>query len=278
MGAGRARRVFEAVERRETTVLAAVLGLTILLAIPFLLLTPDNEASTDPPGEVFDTAELVDDRLVSPLFTPFYVAEARDGDLLLPGPLLELLTNEQTMRADDTVAEKLFTYQSADYRATVTGIYTIADAIDQRLRAQGLARGLAEASEEDVKVAAYELLRPDTPTADLVDSFSRSSIPETRTVDGGEITWWTVPALMFAVLADNEALGGGGFTSNLGGDETVIEKEEYSRDIQTLLRGEEDSYELWGVAIDANLTSNEEGATAGPFIMFTIITVLVVVA
>ncbi len=278
MGSGRARRVFQAIERRRTAVLAAVLVLTILLAIPFLLLAPDSEASTDPPGEVFDTAELVDDRLVSPLFTPFYIAEARDGDMLLPGPLLELLDNEQEMRADDAVAEKLFTYQSADYQATVTGIYTIADAIDQRLRAQGLAQGLAEATDADVKAAAYELLRPDLPTADFVDTFSVKSIPETRTVSGEEITWWTVPALMFAVLADNEALGGGGFSSNIGGDETVIEKEEYSRDIQTLLRGDEGAYKLWGVAIDANLTSNEEGATAGPFIMFTIITVLIVVA
>ena len=94
---------------------------------------------------------------------------------------------------------------------------------------------------------------------------------------GQEIDYWIVPALGFSVLADNDALGGGGFTRAFGGDEATLDKEEYSRDVQEVLRGDANAYRLWGVAIDANLTSAEQGASAGPFITFTIIAVLVVV-
>ena len=74
---------------------------------------------------------------------------------------------------------------------------------------------------------------------------------------GREIDYWTVPALSFAVLADNDALGGGGFTRAFGGDEATLDKEEYSRDVQEVLRGAGEAYQLWGVAIDVNLTSAE---------------------
>ncbi|MFQ5795688.1 MAG: RND family transporter, partial [Candidatus Bipolaricaulia bacterium] len=47
--------------------------------------------------------------------------------------------------------------------------------------------------------------------------------------------------------------------------------------VQRMLRGEQQSYRLWGIAIDVNLESEDEGETAGPFIMFTVIAVLVVV-
>ena len=94
---------------------------------------------------------------------------------------------------------------------------------------------------------------------------------------GQEIDYWIVPALGFSVLADNDALGGGGFTRAFGGDEATLDKEEYSRDVQEVLRGDANAYRLRGVAIDANLTSAEQGASAGPFITFTIIAVLVVV-
>ena len=269
--------IFRSIEQRGGMLLAAVLVVTALLAIPFLALTPGTQASTDPSGEVFEAAELIDDRLVSPLFTPFFIVEAKDGDMLLKEPLLELYKNEQSLRAAAETDGKLYTYESANYRTVVTGVYTIADAIDQRLKEEGSPGGLADATDETVKSTAHDLLLAGQPTADLSDSFSVLTTQEKRIVNGEEIIWMTVPAIAFPLLADNETLGGGGFTSNLGGDETVIEKEEFSRGLQDELRGQESNFEVWGVAIDANLTSAEEGATAGPFITFTIIAVLIVV-
>ena len=73
---------------------------------------------------------------------------------------------------------------------------------------------------------------------------------------------------MTSVVADNEALGGGGQEIRLGGD---TDKEEFARNLQTLLRGDEVHNQVWGIAIDVNLTSGEQGAAAGPFIGFTIL-------
>ena len=271
------QRIFSWLERRSSHVLAAVLVLTGLLLVPYFLLTPDTEATTDPPGDVFDALNLLDERLASPLFTPLFLVEARDGDMLLRDPLLELLRNEQVLRDSPAVAEELYTHQSADLGATVTGVYTIADAVDKHLRDGGVAGGLEDATDEQVKVAAHELLVDGAPTSDLGEGFSQLSTEEMRTVNGQTIVWQVVPAISFAVLADNEALGGGGFIASFGADEVVLDKEEYSRDVQVALRSTEDTFRTWGIAVDANLTSAEEGAKAGPFIAFTIIAVLLVV-
>ena len=56
--------------------------------------------------------------------TPLFLVEARDGDLLLRDPLLELLRNEQALRQNAEVADKLYSYVDADYGASVTGVYT----------------------------------------------------------------------------------------------------------------------------------------------------------
>ena len=76
------------------------------------------------------------------------------------------------------------------------------------------------------------------------------------------------------VISDNDVLGFGNQSVTLGGDTA---SEEYSRSVQSAIRGGESSYQAWGVAIDVNLTSQEQGEEAGPFIGFTILAVLMVV-
>ena len=55
------------------------------------------------------------------------------------------------------------------------------------------------------------------------------------------------------------------------------EREEYAREIVDRLRGDQTSIAAWGVAIDVNLTSQEQGREAGPFIGLTILAVLIIV-
>ena len=99
---------------------------------------------------------------------------------------------------------------------------------------------------------------------------------EKRIVGGREIDYWTSPALIFGVIADNEKLGGGSRPA-LGADESDLDREEFSRNVQRVLRGEERTYRLWGIAIDVNLEAEDEGTTAGIFVMFTVIAALAVV-
>ena len=273
----RTEALFSWIEQHSRLVVGAVLAVTALLLVPAAFLQPDDQASTDPGGAVFEARELVDERLVSPIFAPFFIVEDGGGDLLRQAPLLELLRNEQALRDHPELGDKLFSFESANLGTSVSGVYTIADGVDRYLREQGVSGGLESATDDEVKLAVDALLRPSLGTHELGDTFSPQSTVERRLVLGQEIDYWVVPALGFVVLADNDALGGGGFTSAFGGAEATLDKEEYSRDVQAALRGDGDAYRLWGIAIDANLTSAEQGASAGPFITFTIIAVLVVV-
>ena len=72
-------------------------------------------------------------------------------------------------------------------------------------------------------------------------------------------------------------LGGGPLTISLTGDDGTLGKERFNRQVQEILRTGQSSYQLWGVALDVNLVSQEQGKTAIPFIAATVVLVLVVV-
>lgn len=268
--------VFSWLERNTGKAIAAVLLVTALLLPPMVFLAPESEASTDPPGEVFDTQALIDERLVSPIFETFWIAEARDGDMLTRDPLLELLNNSQELREHPGLGPLLISYESATLQDTFHGIYSIADGVDRWLRENGASSGLEGATDDDVKSAVSHLMEEGAPTAELGDSFAVSTTVERREVAGQEIDYWVTPALGFRVQADNEALGGGSFTIGFGGDDTVIRKEEFNREVQDVIRGDEGALQIWGTGLDLNLTSQDQGATAAPFIGLAIVAVLIV--
>ena len=283
------QRVMRHVEARPRALVAGMVVLTALLVAPVVLMPPDSTASGDPAGEVFDTQATVDSRFESNLYVPPYIVEARDGgDLLRREPLLELLTNEQALRESE-LSDRLASVFDPDSGVTLQNVFTIADVVDLQLRLIGIG-GLEAASDDQVKIAISLALAEGSPFEWVGDTISARRTVERRTVvtqqtgtspagdrqtGGTEIDYWVGGAAVLNVFADNEALGGGGSTIVLGSDDTT--KEEFARKVQTLLQGEQEHYQLLGVAIDVNLTSEEQGATAGPFIMFTIIAVLLVV-
>ena len=90
--------------------------------------------------------------------------------------------------------------------------------------------------------------------------------------------YWTSSALIVGVIADNEKLGGGSaFGRSLGADDSDLDKEEFNRNVQEVLRGEERTYRAWGIAIDLNLESEDEGQTAAIFIMLTVVAAVIIV-
>ena len=66
-------------------------------------------------------------------------------------------------------------------------------------------------------------------------------------------------------------------TISLTGDAVTLGKERFNRRVREILQTEQSSYQLWGVALDVNLVSQEQGKTAIPFIAATVVLVLVVV-
>ena len=283
----RTAKIIESLERRSGLIILSLLGVTILLVVPLLAMAPDELASADPSGVVFDLQADIDDSFEPTLQVAPFIAESRDGDILTRAGLWELRQNTRELLRVDAMGELapdglpsqpyLYSTYDIDSNRPVAGVTTIADVVEQVLASDPrLNTTLEVASDEQVKIAVHQILSDPT-TAGLADTLSVKARSERRVVRGVEIDYWTSPALIFLVLADNEKLGGGSLTIGVGGSETVLDKEEFNRNVQRVLRGDQQSYRLWGVAIDANLESADEGQTAGLFIMLTVIAAVLIV-
>ena len=273
-------------ERYSGRVILTAGALTLLLVIPLLIMGSDEQASEDPTGEVFDLRDDINERFAPSVHGAYFVVESQTGDILTQASLWELYQNEQQLREDDqrgTLAPENLPTQSFLYEAfniganqPFFGVYSLADAVQDVLTSDPrFSTTLETATDEQVKLALHQLFANPS-TSGLQDDLSIQAESEKRIVGGTEIDYWTSPALMFGVLADNEKLGGGTLEIGVGGGETVQNKEEFSRNVQRVLRGDEETFRLWGIAIDVNLEAAGEGQIAGYFIMATVIAVILI--
>lgn len=254
------RHVFQWVQRHPGWVIGGAALLTGLLAIPMITMAPTESASTEPGGPVFDARDRIDERFVSSVFPVFFIAEPKGGNIVDADTLRDIFLAEEELRSDSDLAPSLYSYFDVEAGIEVKGTMTLAD-----LTNDALDGALLTAPDDVVEMTAsavIEELGPDSPVLNL-------STHSSRNPDGT----WDVPGMAWLTLSDNEKLGFGNRSVNLGGG---TEAEEYSRDILEVLRTA-DAVEVYGVAIDVNLTSQEQGALAGPFIGFTVLAVLIIV-
>ncbi|MBN4064655.1 MMPL family transporter [Dehalococcoides mccartyi] len=274
-------------ERNSRRVIAGALVLSLLLTIPYFLLPPEGEASQDPSGSIFDIRDDIDTRFESEIHGAGWIFESRSDDILTRDGLLEILENSQALREADSRGELsperlptqpyLINRLDPDTGRIVNGIDTLADAVDEVFRADPrIAPSLAEATDDEVKIVIHALFS-DPRSAGLREIISVKATSEQRTVLGQEITWWSSPAILSFNIADNQKLGGGTQQIGLGSSETILDKEEFNRNVQEILRGDQIHNRVWGIAIDVSLESEDQGAVAGIFIMFTVIGAVIVV-
>jgi len=253
-----------------------VLALTVLFALPIVFMAPPGPASQDPGGPVFDLLETVNQRFPPRIHVTTFIVEDPQGDILRQQPLWELYQNERKLRASD-LGSLLYSGYDADRERQILGIYTIADAVQNLfLLDPSTATSLKTATDDQVKAAISRIL--DSPTGrPLRGSLSKDASFQTKIVDGQEINSWSSAAFSAFVASDNEMLGGGPLTISLTGDDVTLGKERFNRRVREILQTEQSSYQLWGVALDVNLVSQEQGKTAIPFIAATVVLVLMVV-
>ncbi len=268
--------------RYSSWFIASVLLATGLLVLPIFLMAPGEQASPDPGGPVFDLQKKVQSRFPPRIHGTGFIVEARgsgedrSGDILRQAPLWELYQNEGKLR-ESHLGEFLYDGYDADNQRQVIGVFTIADAVNTLLALDPRTEAtLATASNDEVKQALHRLFASETGRI-LRDSLSRDAGFETRLVDGEEFDYWRASALSSFVASDNQMLGGGASTLNLANDEVTLGKERYNRQVQEFLRGDQANYRLWGLAIDINLESMEQGRAAMPFVAATVVLVLAVV-
>ena len=263
---------------RSISVILLSLIATVLLLYPLFKMSPSQQASPNPPGEVYELQEDIDSKFPTPVHFAYFMLEAKNGDVLTRDVLIEFKENRDILLSIDSKGELavgtlekqpyLFKYFNPNIQIEITGIASLLEPIEATLSAMNTT--LETASEEQIKFAVHQLISNET-TSNVIDFLSKHAKYEKRTVFGKEINWWTSPAMDFSALADNSKLGGGGLEIGLGGGPDVINKEHLNRKISSIMRGNSTYYDVWGVAIDANLESEEEGQTSGAFITFTII-------
>ena len=271
-----ASRTSDFILRHSGWFIGTVLALTVLFALPIVFMAPPGPASQDPGGPVFDLLETVNQRFPPRIHVTTFIVEDPQGDILRQQPLWELYQNERKLRASD-LGSLLYSGYDADRERQILGIYTIADAVQNLfLLDPSTATSLKTATDDQVKAAISRIL--DSPTGrPLRGSLSKDASFQTRIVDGQEINSWSSAAFSAFVASDNEMLGGGPLTISLTGDDVTLGKERFNRRVREILQTEQSSYQLWGVALDVNLVSQEQGKTAIPFIAATVVLVLVVV-
>ncbi|MFT7475740.1 MAG: putative RND superfamily exporter protein, partial [Verrucomicrobiales bacterium] len=241
---------------------AAIAVITALLTIPFLTMAPETSASTEPSGDIFTARDLIDESFVSAIHPTLIIAEHESGDVLTVDALGSLLEAEDELRGDAALGSTLVSIFDAESGSDVNGVLTLADLVDAELQLEGT-DGIRAATDAQVSRVGSAIIDRLGERSQIVGISAQSS----RDVDG-----WTVPALSLVVLSDNEVLGFGNTSVNLGRSTDI---EEFDRDVQAMFRGP--SWQANGVAIDVNLNSEEQGAVAGPFIGLTILAVLVLV-
>ena len=260
----------------SSATIVAMLVVTALLLFPLFLMQPTEQASQEPGGAVFDLRDKLNRQFPPQLHIASFIVEDREGDVLRQAPLWELYQNEEALRQSD-MADILYSGYDVDTERRVQGIYTLADAVSQILVMDPTSEVTLETATDSQVKDAISLAMAGPTGPFLRESFSQDAVMETRTVDGRERQEWRARALTMFVSADNTKLGGGPQTITLSNDPLVLEKERLNRRMLAVLQGEEQHYRLWGLALDVNLTSREQGQSAVPYIAATVILVLAVV-
>ena len=254
-------------------------GVALITAIALAVLTPvaadDSEPSFDPSGVIYDTAERVDDLFASssPIRLAAFIVEtpaAEQGDVLNRDSLLELLQHQRELLADGESQLHFASVFDRGLGVTIDGVYSFANAVDEELPG-----GLEAASEADVNIAISDLLADDAPTSSLQGLLSSTSTTrEPTTIDGRDVTGWASPAFQALVAYDIDTFDGDR-VEGMGG-ETDLDAERWLRDVQTMLRGEQESITAIGLFIDGGLVSEEQGAAAAPYIFGAVAFILVI--
>ena len=130
-------------ERRSGWIILTIVAITVLLAVPMIAMAPDESASDNPGGRVYDLEDLVDANLPPRVHGAGFIVEAHSGDVLTRAPLLELYRNGEALRQADREGtlnppglpeqHYLFSGFDVDRQQPVVGIYTLADAVQEAL-------------------------------------------------------------------------------------------------------------------------------------------------
>lgn len=247
-----------------------VMAVVTVVAVPFAAQRQDaEEPNFDPSGEMYEIRDLSDDIFVSSSETiavPFVVAAE---DALSREVLLAFKRSSDELRSDPEARSHMDQQFAFDLEVDIDGVWSIADSVDAALPG-----GLDGATDAEVRRAVAEVLGEGTIGSPIRSTLSQDARPSEAAIGGETVTVWSASAFMARLLVDN-----GSFPEQEEIEFATmgLDAQEWTRDAQTVLKGDESTYEAWGVGFDADLTFEEQLAEASPFILFSIIAILILV-
>lgn len=262
------------IERHSLWLIVGTVVITLLLLLPLFLLKPTGMASDNPTGnDVVRWSEEIKDRFPSEVYAMPFIAEARDGDMLTQKNLYELYQSEEALRAS-RLSPFLYRRYSKTAGVTLEGVFSLADSVNTVLAfASNGAVDLSNATDLQVKQAVdYILNNPLTRDMEI-----ELSVKASYEEGPGGIKLWQSPALLFMVESNNEKVKQE-YAASVDQDypEHLV-LEYFGRDVQKMLRGEQQDYRLWGIFIDMNLEIADEGRMSGIMMVVAIVLVLILI-
>lgn len=215
-----------------------------------------DDPNFDPNGAVFELADRENSMLRddSTLDAAGFLVEAADGgDVLTADAMREWQAAAMAVRQSTDHDAHLAERWDADLQATVPGVLSIVDVVDDHLGG-----GLATATDADVKAALAEILAEGSGTEDMRFTLSEQAVLE----DDG----WTSPAFMATVTYDHATFA------------EYIESELWLRDLQADLQSATTLTDPVGVAIDFDQTFDEAIEASAPFIFLAVALIVLLVA
>lgn len=286
-GERRGNPIFEFVGRHIKPVAAASIVLAVALGVAGFVVRvidklengPDQPAF-DPGGEIYDLQDRADDLFdpATEVLVSLFFVEAEDpvnGDVLTRDALLEFVTNAEAVEADPESQEHLTSTFDNELGVSIDGVYSIAHAVDEILPG-----GLVAADDAAVKLELAKILDESSDQSSLRSTLSQLTTSTVEEVNGEMITVWESPAFQAQLAYLRESFEIDKPDSKL--DDFVeyqyaVEGEEWMRDVQDTLRGDQDHIQVLGLAIDGILTEEEQSNAAMPFIMGAIVLIVLLV-
>ena len=276
--------------KRPLSLIAIVL---ILTGIFSYVSSEDNtvdEVSFDTGGKVFDLSEKVNRNFQSPVHFTSVIVESKNNDLLVPDTFKEILENQENLIKLDNSGQLafkggldqkrlLFKYFDLSSGEEILGLSSVVDLTDNFLKQQmQIPEGVRSADFNQLKFAISQLIEYSDSNSILEVLPRDTKYTSFKEVENeyGKYKQWSSNALLLTVLLDNEKLGGGDVDYGLGGDSVTIDKERVGREIVKVLAGDENNYNLWPIAVDVNLYSEEQGAASGTYLVLTVIAAILV--
>lgn len=269
------KRIGGVFENRSRVIVISTIVITLLLLAPMVLLYPDEWASGNPEDEIFDLSDRIEERMPLANMYSGFIVESKDGDILTSDALSELLRNQEELRRSEIGRKYLVSRYDVELDRWNPGIYTIADAVNSFLLSE-LGTHLDNSTDDQVKFAISMILSsPDG--SSFRDSFSEQATSNPDAFNGIPIESWESPAIILNIFSDTTAVEDD-YSKNYDDSLlTEVVKEHYNREIQKILRGEQENYRLWGIAIDQQLESEEEAMFSFVLIFAALVMILILV-